>query len=83
MHAGDVVVRANDRQVASTGDWSKAVKNSKGKPFRIVVLRDKKELPLTIMPDARKRSGIEYPVLQIEQAPAAIARIGLSWLPGS
>jgi S1-C subfamily serine protease len=83
MHAGDVVVRANDRQVASTGDWSKAVKNSKGRPFRIVVLRDKKELPLTIMPDARKHSGIEYPVLQIEQAPAAIARIGLSWLPGS
>ncbi|HWG16960.1 MAG TPA: PDZ domain-containing protein, partial [Acidobacteriaceae bacterium] len=30
MHAGDVVVRANDKSIASTGDWSKAVKNSKG-----------------------------------------------------
>ena len=83
MHAGDVVVRANDRQVASTGDWSKAVKTSKGKPFRVVVLRDKKEQTLTLMPDARKHSGLEFPVLQIEQAPGAIARIGLSWLPGS
>ncbi|HXE09066.1 MAG TPA: PDZ domain-containing protein [Acidobacteriaceae bacterium] len=83
MHAGDVVVRANDKPVASTGDWSKAVKNTKGKPFRVVVLRDKKEQTLTLMPDSRKHSALEFPVLQIEQAPAAIARLGLSWLPGS
>jgi serine protease Do len=83
LHAGDVVVRANERPVASTSDWTKAIKNSKGKPFSVVVLRDKKEQTLTLSPDSHKRSGLEYPVLQIEQAPAAIARIGLSWLPGS
>lgn len=83
MRAGDVVVRANDRPVASTGDWSKAIKNSKGKPLAVVVLRDKKEQTLMLTPDPHKRSGLEFPVLRIEQAPAAVARIGLSWMPGS
>ena len=81
MQAGDVVVRANGKPVATTSDWSKAIKSSKGKPFTVVVLRDKKEQTLTLMPDAHKRSGLEYPVLRMEQAPAAVARLGLSWMP--
>jgi len=81
LHAGDVVVRANGKTVASTGDWSKAVKSSKGKPLAVVVLRDRKEQTLTLMPDAHRRSGIEFPVLRVEQAPAAMARLGLSWMP--
>jgi S1-C subfamily serine protease len=81
MHAGDVIVRANGKPIATTSDWSKAMKSSKGKPFAVVVLRDKKEQTLTLSPDSHKRSGLEYPVLQIEQAPAAVARLGLSWMP--
>lgn len=83
MRAGDVVVRANGRPVATSSDWSKAIKSSKGKPLSVAVLRDKKELTLTLMPDAHKRSGLEFPVFEIEQAPAAIARLGMSFLPGS
>lgn len=81
MHAGDVVVRANGRPVATTSDWSKAMKSSKGKPFTVVVLRDKKEQTLTLTPDSHKRSELEFPVLEMEQAPAAVARLGLSWMP--
>ena len=81
MHAGDVVVQANGKTITSTSDWSKAVKSSKGKPLAVVVLRDKKEQTLTLMPDARKKSGIEFPVLHVDQAPAAMARLGLSWMP--
>jgi serine protease Do len=81
LHAGDVVVRANGKTVSTTSDWSKAVKNSKDKPLAVVVLRDKKEQTLTLMPDPHKRSGIEFPVLHVEQAPAAMARLGLSWMP--
>lgn len=83
LHAGDVVVRANEKAVASTGDWAKVIKSSHGQPVNVVVLRDKKERTLVLMPDGHKRSGLEFPVLQIQQAPAAIARIGLSWLPKS
>ena len=56
MHAGDVVIRANAHTVATTGDWARAVKNSRGQPLSIVVLRDKKEQTLTLIPDSKKRS---------------------------
>jgi S1-C subfamily serine protease len=83
MRAGDVVVQANGRPVSTTSDWSKAIKSSKGRPLTVIVLRDKKEQTLTIDPDAHKRSGLEFPVFQIEHSPAAIARLGMSLLPGS
>jgi len=81
MRAGDVVVRADGKPVASTNDWTKAIKSAKGKPVAVVVLRDKKEQTLTLSPNAGKRSGLEYPVLQMQRAPATIARLGLSWMP--
>lgn len=61
MLAGDVVVRADTRTVASTSDWAKAVKQSHGQPVTITVLRDKKEQTLTLTPDAKKRSSLELP----------------------
>ncbi len=82
LHAGDVVVRANQKPVANTSDWAKAVKSSHGQSFTVVVLRDKKEQTLTLTPDAHKHSDLEFPTLHIQEAPAAIARVGLSWLPG-
>jgi serine protease Do len=61
MHAGDVVVRANTKPVASTGDWAKAIKNSHGHPLAVVVVRDKKEQTLTLTPDSKKRSSLASP----------------------
>jgi serine protease Do len=59
MQAGDVVVRADSKPVASTSDWSKAIKNSHGRSLSITVLREKKEQTLTLTPDAKKRSSVE------------------------
>ncbi len=59
MRAGDVVVRANLRAVTSPADWSKAIKDSHGRPLAVVVLRDKKEQTLTLTPDGKKRSNLE------------------------
>jgi S1-C subfamily serine protease len=61
MLAGDVVVRANTRTVASTSDWAKAIKLSHGHSLSVTVLRDKKEQTLTLTPDAKKRSSLELP----------------------
>jgi len=77
MRAGDVVVRADAQQVASTSDWAKAIKNSHGKPLAITVLRDKKEQTLTLTPDGKKRSSAEQPGEDPERD--AVARLGLSW----
>jgi S1-C subfamily serine protease len=79
MRAGDVVVRADAQPVASTGDWAKAIKNSKGHPLAVVVLRDKKEQTLTLTPDGKKRSSLEQPTNDPPmEDPKAIAHLGLS-----
>ena len=76
MLAGDVVVRADTRTVASTSDWAKAVKQSHGQPLAITVLRDKKEQTLTLTPDAKKRSSLE--LLTPTLAPTLAAHLCLS-----
>jgi S1-C subfamily serine protease len=81
MRAGDVVVRANEKPVISTGDWAKAIKNSHGHPLAIVVLRDKKEQTLTLTPDGKKRSSLGGPIEDFDRA--AVDHLGFSWMPHS
>jgi serine protease Do len=83
MLAGDVVIRANDKSVASTNDWAKAIKNSRGHSLAVVVLRDKKEQTLTLTPDSKKRSSLDQSNFtpNTEAAPVAVAHVGFSWMP--
>jgi len=48
LHAGDVVLRVNTSAVASNADWLHAIQSSNGKPMTLIVLRDKKQLKLTL-----------------------------------
>ena len=61
MRAGDVVVQANAKAVASSADWTKAIRDSHGRPLTVVVLRDKKEQTLTLTPDSKRRSSLQQP----------------------
>jgi serine protease Do len=61
LRAGDVVVRANSVKMATSSDWLKVVRENRGKTVEVVVLRDKKEQTLTLVPDGKKRSGIDAP----------------------
>ena len=56
VRAGDVVVLADSKTVSSQADWTKIIRDAKGRPVTVVVLRDHKETVLTVTPDARKRS---------------------------
>lgn len=64
LRAGDVVVRANAVKMTSSSDWAKIVRENKGKSLAVVVLRDKKEQTLTLVPDAKKRSSLDLPPLK-------------------
>ncbi len=59
MKAGDVVVKVNSVEIASGNDWSKTIHENKGRSVTVVVLRDKKQQTLTLIPDAKKRSAVE------------------------
>ena len=58
MHAGDVVVRVNSTGIASSGDWLRAVKENKGRPISVVVLRERREQTLTMIPNAKHHSSL-------------------------
>jgi membrane-associated protease RseP (regulator of RpoE activity) len=81
MQVGDVVVQADAKPVASSGDWSKAIKNSRGKSINVVVVRDKKEQTLTLTPDSKKRSSVEEP--GEDSQPNAVAHMGFSLMSHS
>jgi len=48
IKAGDVIVRIDDSKVATPADVSNRVRSLRGKPIPIVVMRDHKEVPLTL-----------------------------------
>jgi predicted metalloprotease with PDZ domain len=59
LRAGDVVIRVNDRKMMSQSDWTKVIRENKGRQVAVVVLREKKEQTLTLVPDGKKRSSLE------------------------
>ncbi len=81
MKAGDVVVKVNQIAVANGSDWARLMHENKGKPVNLVVLRDKHEQSLTLTPDGKRRSSIEWPdlpgfeSLSVEALPDASAML--------
>jgi S1-C subfamily serine protease len=61
LQAGDVALEANARRLVTTSDWMRAIRESKGQPVTVVVLRDKKQVTVTLTPDGKKRSALELP----------------------
>jgi serine protease Do len=56
IRAGDVVLRANAKTIVGTGDWAKVVRDAKGRPIAVTLLRDKQEKTVSLTPDAKKHS---------------------------
>lgn len=61
LKAGDVVVRVNQIAVVSGVDWLRLMHENKGRPVQVIVLRDKKEQALSLVPDAKHRSSVVLP----------------------
>lgn len=87
LKAGDVVVKLNQVTVAGIGDWSKTVHDSKGKPVPVTVLREKKEQTLTLTPDPKRKSVLEWPEFGpgfagVELPGAELMLAGMRPMPG-
>ncbi len=61
MRAGDVVLRVDSVPVATPSDWTKRLKLGYGRPVSVTILRDKREQTVTLPPELKKHSLLEWP----------------------
>lgn len=54
IHAGDVILRADNQPMCTTSDWSKHLHAAKGKSMSLNLLRDHQQINLTLQSDEKK-----------------------------
>jgi len=71
LKAGDVLLRADSRTLATASDWSRALRAGKGSIVALVILRDKHEQTLMLPLDLKKHSMVEWPKFAGRDVPAS------------
>lgn len=63
VRAGDVLLRADMVTLHAPNDWTKHLRAVKGSPVTLTVLRDRREIMMTLQPDVKHHSLLEWPAL--------------------
>jgi len=64
LKVGDLVLKVNQDTVVTRADWERVMRENADKTVQITLVRDKKELTLTMKPSTRKdkdKSDLEWP----------------------
>jgi serine protease Do len=62
IKAGDVITRVGDSKVATPADVSSRIRAGHGAPISVGLMRDHKEMTLTISVDDDQRGSLDYPL---------------------
>jgi serine protease Do len=74
LRAGDVVLRVDAVGVKSTNEWMRRLHASKGQAVTLTVIRDRREINVTLIPQLKKHSKVEWLQLFGDQpAPDAVS----------
>lgn len=64
LRAGDVLLRANSVPLKKAGDWEKRLRSAQGQAMALSVLRDHHEITVSLTPEARHHSMLEWPQMR-------------------
>ncbi len=62
LRAGDVILKADSIDVRSNGAWVRELHATRGQGIMLVVLRDKQEQRILLIPDLKKHSKVVWPM---------------------
>jgi len=74
LRAGDVIVKVGDQKIADNSDWREALRNGKGGKVSVVVVRDRKELTLSMSVPARRSDTSALSLDDFREAELAIEK---------
>jgi S1-C subfamily serine protease len=61
LHAGDVVIKADSMSLHSIADWTRYLHATRGRAITLTVLREKQSQVVTLQPELKKHSMVEWP----------------------
>jgi serine protease Do len=73
LRAGDVIVKVGDQKIADNSDWREALRNGKNGKVSVVVVRDKKEVTLSMSVPVRRSDSSALILEDSPETESAIA----------
>jgi S1-C subfamily serine protease len=61
LHAGDILLKADAMSLRTVSDWTRYISRTRGRAITLTVLRDKQSQVVTLVPELKKHSMVEWP----------------------